>query len=87
MSVVAVADLFGISGRRQELRAVLAGAERDAAGQPGRVRSEASDAPVAPREMPELRAGAASAATPFQRYLGVAPQSGALSQGLACSTG
>jgi quinol monooxygenase YgiN len=38
MSVVAVADLFGISGRRQELRAVLAGAERDAAGQPGCVR-------------------------------------------------
>ena len=38
MSVVAVAELFGISGRRQELRAVLAGAERDAAGQPGCVR-------------------------------------------------
>ena len=38
MSVVAVADLLGISGRRQELRAVLAGAERDAAGQPGCVR-------------------------------------------------
>jgi quinol monooxygenase YgiN len=38
MSVVAIADLFGISGRRQELRAVLAGAERDAAGQPGCVR-------------------------------------------------
>jgi quinol monooxygenase YgiN len=38
MSVVAVADLFGISGRRQELRSVLAGAERDAAGQPGYVR-------------------------------------------------
>jgi quinol monooxygenase YgiN len=38
MSCLAVADLFGISGRRQELRAVLAGAERDAAGQPGCVR-------------------------------------------------
>ena len=38
MSVVAIADLFGISGRRQELRAVLTGAERDAAGQPGCVR-------------------------------------------------
>jgi quinol monooxygenase YgiN len=38
MSAVAVADLFGISGRREELRAVLLGAERDAAGQPGCVR-------------------------------------------------
>jgi quinol monooxygenase YgiN len=38
MPVVAVADLFGISGRRQELRAVLASAERDAASQPGCVR-------------------------------------------------
>jgi quinol monooxygenase YgiN len=38
ISVVAVADLFGISGRRQELRAVLADAEREAAGQPGCVR-------------------------------------------------
>ncbi len=38
MSVVAVADLFCISGRRQEFRAVLADAERDAAGQPGCVR-------------------------------------------------
>ena len=37
-SVIAIADMFGISGRRQELRAVLAGAERDAAGQPGCVR-------------------------------------------------
>jgi quinol monooxygenase YgiN len=36
--VVAVADLHGISGRRQELRAVLAGAEREAAGEPGCVR-------------------------------------------------
>ena len=37
-SVVAVGELFGISGRRQELRAVLADAERDAAGRPGCVR-------------------------------------------------
>jgi len=37
-SVVAVAEIFGVSGRRQELRAVLAGAERDAAGQPGCLR-------------------------------------------------
>ena len=37
-AIVAVADLFGISGRRQELRAVLADAERDAAGQPGCMR-------------------------------------------------
>jgi quinol monooxygenase YgiN len=35
MSIVAVADLFGISGRRQELLAVLATAERDATDQPG----------------------------------------------------
>jgi quinol monooxygenase YgiN len=40
MSVVAVADLFGISGRRRELVAVLANAERDAANQPGCVRYE-----------------------------------------------
>jgi quinol monooxygenase YgiN len=38
MPVVAVADMFGISGRRQELRELLAGAERDAAGAPGCVR-------------------------------------------------
>ena len=37
-AIVAVADLFGIAGRRQELRAALADAERDAAGQPGCVR-------------------------------------------------
>jgi quinol monooxygenase YgiN len=37
-SVLAVADLFGISGRREELRAVLAGAELDTAGQPGCLR-------------------------------------------------
>ncbi len=36
--VVAVADLYGISGRRQELRAVLAQAERDVSGEPGCVR-------------------------------------------------
>src|SRR5882757_7902023 len=33
--VLAIGDLFGISGRRQELRAALADAERDAAAQPG----------------------------------------------------
>ena len=38
MTIVAVADLYGISGRRPELEAVLAGAERDAAGRPGCVR-------------------------------------------------
>jgi quinol monooxygenase YgiN len=38
MAIVAVADLYGISGRRQELLAVLASAERDAAEQPGCVR-------------------------------------------------
>jgi quinol monooxygenase YgiN len=38
MAVVAVADLFGISGRRQELVSVLADAERDAAGRPGCLR-------------------------------------------------
>jgi quinol monooxygenase YgiN len=38
MSVVAIADLFSISGRRQELRAVLVDAERDAACHPGCVR-------------------------------------------------
>ena len=37
-SVLAVADLFGIGGRRPELLAVLAQAERDAADQPGCVR-------------------------------------------------
>ncbi|MDX6669126.1 MAG: hypothetical protein QOK04_2506 [Solirubrobacteraceae bacterium] len=38
MSVIAVADIFGISGRRQDLLAALADAEREAAGQPGCVR-------------------------------------------------
>jgi hypothetical protein len=38
MSVIAVADIFGISGRRPELVAALADAEREAAGQPGCVR-------------------------------------------------
>jgi quinol monooxygenase YgiN len=38
MSVIAIADLFGISGRRQELVRLLAAAERDAASQPGCVR-------------------------------------------------
>jgi quinol monooxygenase YgiN len=38
MTIVAVADLFGISGRRKELVDVLAGAERDAIDQPGCVR-------------------------------------------------
>ena len=36
--VVAIADLYGISGRRSELVAVLADAERDAVAQPGCVR-------------------------------------------------
>ena len=38
MAVVAIADLFGIAGRRDELLAVLANAERDAAAQPGCLR-------------------------------------------------
>jgi quinol monooxygenase YgiN len=38
MSIVAVADIFGISGRRHELVDVLADAERDAADQPGCLR-------------------------------------------------
>ena len=38
MSIVAVADLFGINGRRQDLLAALTTAEREAAGQPGCVR-------------------------------------------------
>ena len=38
MSVVAVADLFGISGRRHDLVAVLAGAEREANEEAGCVR-------------------------------------------------
>ena len=38
MSVIAVADMFGISGRREALSAALAEAEREAAGQPGCVR-------------------------------------------------
>lgn len=38
VSIIAVADLFGISGRREELVAVLANAERDAAEQPGCLR-------------------------------------------------
>jgi quinol monooxygenase YgiN len=38
MTVVAIADLYGISGRRNELIALLAEAERDAAGQPGCIR-------------------------------------------------
>jgi quinol monooxygenase YgiN len=38
MSIVAVADLFGVSGRRHELVAALTGAEREAADQPGCVR-------------------------------------------------
>src|SRR5467141_3821088 len=37
-SIVAIADLFGVGGRREELRAVLVGAERGAAGRPGCVR-------------------------------------------------
>jgi quinol monooxygenase YgiN len=36
--ILAVADLFGISGRRQELRVALDAAERDAATHPGCVR-------------------------------------------------
>jgi quinol monooxygenase YgiN len=38
MSIVAIAELFGVSGRRQELIAVLASAEREAVDQPGCVR-------------------------------------------------
>ena len=38
MSVIAVADIFGINGRRQALVAALAGAEREAADQPGCMR-------------------------------------------------
>jgi quinol monooxygenase YgiN len=38
MSTIAVADIFGISGRRDELLAALADAERAAGGQPGSVR-------------------------------------------------
>jgi quinol monooxygenase YgiN len=38
MSVIAVADIFAISGRRPELVAALAGAEREAVDQPGCVR-------------------------------------------------
>jgi len=38
MPVVAVADLYGISGRRPELVAALAEEEREAAGQSGCVR-------------------------------------------------
>ena len=38
MAVVAIADLYGISSRRQELVGLLAAAEREAAAQPGCVR-------------------------------------------------
>src|SRR3954453_12725019 len=38
MTLLAVGDTFGISGRRSELGAALAGAERDAAGEPGCLR-------------------------------------------------
>jgi quinol monooxygenase YgiN len=38
MSVVAIADLYGISGRRQELAALLADAERVAVRRPGCLR-------------------------------------------------
>jgi quinol monooxygenase YgiN len=38
MTLVAVADMFGISGRRHELEAILADAERAAIGQPGCLR-------------------------------------------------
>src|SRR3954469_12368532 len=38
MAIVAVVDVFGISGRRQQLEAALAAAERDAAGQSGCLR-------------------------------------------------
>jgi len=38
MAVVAIADLYGIAGRRDELVALLTEAERDAAGQSGCIR-------------------------------------------------
>jgi quinol monooxygenase YgiN len=38
MSIIAVADLFGISGRREELVTVLVDAEHHAADEPGCVR-------------------------------------------------
>ena len=38
MPILVVADIFGIAGRRQELTAALAGAERDAAAQDGCLR-------------------------------------------------
>jgi quinol monooxygenase YgiN len=38
MSVIAIADMIGVSGRRGELLAALAAAERDAAEQPGCIR-------------------------------------------------
>jgi len=38
MPVLAIGDVFGISGRREELLAALTTAERDAAAQPGCVR-------------------------------------------------
>jgi quinol monooxygenase YgiN len=38
MAVVAIADLYGISGRRDELVALLARAEREAAAQSGCIR-------------------------------------------------
>src|SRR5213078_1494671 len=38
MPVLAIGDVFGISGRREELLVALAEAERDAAAQPGCIR-------------------------------------------------
>jgi quinol monooxygenase YgiN len=38
MSLVAVAEMYGLSGRRPDLLRVLADAERDAGGHPGCVR-------------------------------------------------
>ncbi|MCW2992234.1 MAG: hypothetical protein JWM73_2828 [Solirubrobacterales bacterium] len=38
MAIVAVADLYGLAGRRAELEALLAAEEREAAAQPGCVR-------------------------------------------------
>jgi quinol monooxygenase YgiN len=38
VSIVAVADVYGIAGRREELLGVLADAERAAAGRPGCLR-------------------------------------------------
>ena len=38
MSILAVADIYGIAGRRQELVAALAGAQRDALGREGCLR-------------------------------------------------